>query len=117
MDRKSTGKYGEDLAAEYLRERGYKVLARNWRRKIGELDIVALNPSKSDIVFVEVKALAASGDRGLQPEDHVTARKQAKLRRVAEYFVAEKDLQGLPYQFDVIAVEGETVRHIVRAFS
>ena len=77
--RKETGKFGEDLAAEYLTKHGYKILDRNWRKRAGEIDIVA---EKKDIIyFVEVRT--KSSTQYGSPLESITAHKQAQIKKMA----------------------------------
>jgi putative endonuclease len=77
--RNETGRYGEELASEYLTRRGYEVLARNDRRPWGELDIVATAPDRT-LVFVEVKTMRPSA---LVPEDQLSKGKLTRFARAA----------------------------------
>ncbi|MEK7600403.1 MAG: YraN family protein [Patescibacteria group bacterium] len=96
------GNYAEDLAAQFLVRKGYEVLARNWRRPWGELDIIAR--IRELVVFVEVKAGRGSGAH-FQPELHVTGEKIKKLLRTARtYLVAHDHSPEQEWQIDVISV-------------
>lgn len=98
------GRWGEALAADYLRRQGYSLLARNARTPHGEIDLVAAQPSPggSWTVFVEVKT-RRSGAFGL-PEESITARKRAHLVASARaYLQAHPDLDGA-WRIDVIAI-------------
>ncbi|MEO6886287.1 MAG: YraN family protein, partial [Jatrophihabitantaceae bacterium] len=79
----AVGRYGENLAADYLRAAGLQVLERNWRRPEGEVDIIALDGAT--VVFVEVKtrSTTAFGD----PAEAVTAQKAARIHRLAMRWV------------------------------
>ncbi|HEY4409495.1 MAG TPA: YraN family protein [Acidimicrobiia bacterium] len=79
------GARGEDLAAAWYTERGYTVLARNWRCREGELDLVAVRGR--GVVFCEVKTRTGSGF-GI-PAEAVTREKQRRLRRLATRWLAE----------------------------
>ena len=109
-----TGQLGEELAAQHLESLGYRIVARNWRGRTGELDIVCEHGDW--LVFVEVKT-RSSARFGL-PEDAVDARKLRRLRRVAtEFMIREVGEQRLS-RFDVVAVEAgpdgrSSVRHLV----
>ena len=104
------GRYGEDAAAEFLRRRGFEILARNVRTALGEIDLVALDGEV--VVFVEVKARRGPG--GLEAVD---ARKQRRLSRLALAFLARAGWLGRSARFDVIAVEpGGACTHVANAF-
>lgn len=102
-DTKQLGQWGEVTAEKYLIERGYKILDRNYRTSIGELDIVA---RKNDILaFIEVKTRDAINADYFLPEESVNSRKQFKLKKLGEMYISEhkyKDDQG--WQIDVISV-------------
>lgn len=114
-NRLDTGNAGEQLACQWLVDRGYTVLHRNWRHGHDELDIVARDGSY--LVVVEVKT--RSSDRWGDPEEAVDARKQAKLLRAAEELALQLD-DGSELRFDVISVtfapDGPRILHIPDAF-
>ena len=113
------GRWGESLAADYLRGRGYEILASGWHCRFGELDIVA--EGEGFLCFVEVK-LRRSARYGAGAE-YVDRRKQEKLRITAELYLQEHPA-GLQPRFDVIEVlapnglgtENPKIRHIEGAF-
>ena len=94
------GRWGEDIAARYLQERGYEILDKNARTPYGEIDLVARFDGIA--VFVEVKT-RTSRRFGL-PEEAVTPRKQAHMLAAAEHYAAEREINA--WQVDVLAVEG-----------
>jgi putative endonuclease len=94
------GRDGEKRALTLLRRRGYKILARNYRCRHGELDVVAFEGG--EYVFVEVKA--RTGDAMGSALDAVTKAKQRKIARVAEQYLIERKLAGRPCRFDVVAI-------------
>lgn len=101
MGRKQViGKYGEDLAASFLKDRGYSVIERNWRCSIGEIDLIARN--KNFLVFVEVKTRNGSGFG--HPFEAITAKKVLRMRRLSAKWVADHNLQELNLRLDAIAV-------------
>jgi putative endonuclease len=114
--RRGTARSGEALAALFLRLKGYRIEARNWRCPLGELDIVAWD--RDTLVFVEVKA--RSGASAGTPEEAVDARKQARLVQLAEAYLAQRHGPTPPCRFDVIAVERRRpllrIRHLRAAF-
>ncbi|HEX9260381.1 MAG TPA: YraN family protein [Acidimicrobiales bacterium] len=108
--RQAFGAYGERLAAQWYEKQGYEVLARNWRCREGELDLILARDST--VVFCEVKARATNAyGSGLEA---VTPAKQARIRRLAVRFLAEAALGRRELRFDVAAVTG-TELHVVEA--
>jgi putative endonuclease len=98
--RQALGKAGEDLACAELRRRGYAILARRYRTRRGELDIVARDGDT--LVFVEVKARRATGYG--TPQEAVTWEKRRRLAAMADDFLARARLGAVPCRFDVVAV-------------
>lgn len=94
------GRRGETLAAEHLERAGYRIVARNWRCGIGELDIVARHGA--DTVFVEVKTRAGRGFG--HPFESITHAKLARLRALASTWCAAHDGPHGRVRIDVIAV-------------
>lgn len=91
---------GERAAWESYRARGYRLVARNWRSPLGELDLVV---ARDDLlVFCEVKARASALRGG--PHDAVTPAKQRKLRQLAEAFLATARPPAARFRFDVASV-------------
>ncbi|HIE65081.1 MAG: YraN family protein [Nitrospira sp.] len=107
-----TGKEGEDIAAQYLLEHGYRLLVRNYRTKSGEIDIIAREGNT--LVFIEVKA--RSGTRFGLPQDAVDLRKQTKLSRVALGYLRHKKVRPCDCRFDVVAVVACAGRYKVDLF-
>jgi putative endonuclease len=114
-DRQALGAHGEELAARWYQARGYEVLARNWRSREGELDLVLGRDAL--VVFCEVKArtTAAFGTGA----EAVTTPKQARLRRLAAAWLAANasGVDRRDIRFDVVAVHrGVEVDVIESAF-
>jgi len=101
QDRLSLGKKGEELAITQLRALKYKILERNFKCSLGEIDIVARD--RNTLVFVEVKTRATKDFGG--PAAAVDPRKQRQLSRVALTYLSQKKLTDVPARFDVVAVE------------
>lgn len=101
--RKGLGKWGEDLAAEYLKENGYTIQERNWHYNHREIDIIAIHPVKKIISFVEVKT-RRNNNYG-NPEIAVNRQKMWFMLAAANHYVRT---HALPYdiQFDIIAITG-----------
>lgn len=91
---------GERAAGEAYRRRGYRIVARNWTSRLGELDLVVTRGGL--LVFVEVKARTSSRLGG--PYEAVTHSKQRRLRRLAEAFLAAERPAATRFRFDVASV-------------
>ncbi|WP_326491622.1 YraN family protein [Desulfolithobacter dissulfuricans] len=95
-----TGRQGESLAAAYLEKNGYTIICRNYRRRFGEIDIIARH--RGFTVFIEVKTRRSGRFGG--PLVAVDRRKQQQIYRVAEEYLASHGLQETPARFDVVSV-------------
>ncbi|TWU43453.1 hypothetical protein Q31b_24940 [Novipirellula aureliae] len=96
------GKRGEQAAARYLRQNGLLVLAESESDRAGEIDIIAVEPKKRLLVFVEVKTLATT--KPGHPADRVDEMKQGRITRAALRYLKRKNLVGSACRFDVIAI-------------
>jgi putative endonuclease len=99
--RQVLGKWGEELACAELVRRGYAVLARRYRTRVGEIDIVARDGQT--VVFVEVKARAGRQFGGGAAA--ITGWKQRRLAQMAVDFLARAGLTTSPCRFDVVVIE------------
>ncbi len=108
-ERKDFGDWGENLAADFLSQKGYHILGKQLHTRIGEIDILAQDGD--DLVVVEVKA-KADASRGT-PEEMVDWKKQRKLIRLARE-VSQK-FPKLGIRIDVVAIEGDEIRHHINA--
>ena len=99
--RKQLGAWGESVAARELKAQGYHLVARNWRCRHGEIDIVA-RAADDCYVFVEVKT--RRGRAMGTPEEGLTPRKSQKLMQLAQLYLSEHDLD-VDWQIDLVAVE------------
>ena len=106
------GNSGEDKACEYLVNKGYKILRRNFKTKIGEIDIIAKIDNIT--VFVEVKC-RQSAMFGL-PREAVTPFKQRKIRQVATQYLKNHDGIYTSCRFDVIDILDGKITHIENCF-
>lgn len=125
-----TGRLAEARAAEHLGSLGYRILERNARTKFGELDLVAFDPRRPALAFVEVKAIRAGGKIGPErPVLWVTPRKQAQVRRLATAWITERRAAGsdsvpryAEIRFDAIGIvlgpddEVVDLEHLIGAF-
>lgn len=112
MNRRTLGNQGEDAACEALVRDGCTILARNFRRPTGEIDIIA--KEGSTIVFVEVKR--RSSLRYGQPAEAVNRTKQLHILRTAALYLAENGWDDAPVRFDVVEVLPGELRQIRSAF-
>jgi len=110
------GKEGERIAEAYLKKKGYRIVERNYRCALGELDLIVLD--RRVLVFVEVKT--RTGDGFGTPLEAVEFRKQRKMIQAAQYFMAQKGLQQRDSRFDVVGISWPgrepMVEHIENAF-
>jgi len=112
------GKFGEDIASKYLQEKGYKIIERNYRTFLGEIDIIS--EYKGTIIFVEVKTRRS--DRFGYPEEAINLNKQRKIIKNALCYLAKFNLWAKKYCFDVILIsisnhkDVKRLKHIRNAF-
>jgi len=118
-EKKDLGDLGEKIAKEYLENKGYKILDKNFRySKLGELDIIA---KKGDnIAFFEVKTRMKTGPDNFCPEDNITYAKQKKLIKLSQIYLSKNKLLDNPWQIDVLAIEiyrdnSHDIRHLENA--
>ncbi len=96
----TVGRYGEDVAARHLIENGLVVLQRNWRCELGEIDIVARDGDCLVVCEVKTRRSDAFGS----PQEAVTPRKVARLRRLAARWLQESGMHPPQVRIDVVAV-------------
>lgn len=112
--RKEVGQWGEETAVLHLQDKGYKIVARHWTHRIGEIDIVAARDGR--IVFVEVRTKTSL--RYGTPEESIGWHKRERLRRTANVYMLTNKLNNVPYQVDVVAIlwdavlKQATIRHL-----
>ena len=99
--RQKLGKLGEDLACAELARRGYSILARRYRTRFGEIDIIARDNDVT--VFIEVKT--RRGDEFGGGAEAVTAWKQRRITQMAVDYLARQRLHDRPCRFDVVVVD------------
>jgi putative endonuclease len=98
--RQQFGTDSEAMAVNYLKENGYQIIERNYRTKIGEIDIIAKDGDT--IVFVEVKARKS---RAYNPKEAVTNSKKRKISMVALYYLKSTRQINARARFDVVAID------------
>ena len=114
------GQWGEKEAAEYLAEKGYRILFTNWRAERGDIDIIALY--RQCLIFIEVKG--GSSTKYGPPELRITNHKKRQLTKLANLFLASKEVKNIEFEycrFDVMVLDGHQnnyeIRHYENAFS
>jgi putative endonuclease len=106
------GKTGEDLACRELERRGYAIVARRYRRRGGELDIIARDGTT--VVFVEVKARQ---DRAFgRAAEAVGFFKRRRMARLAMDYIVRHHLTNCPCRFDVVSIHFEQERPVIEVF-
>ncbi len=111
------GKHGEDLAVIFLQKKGFTIIARNYRQKTGEVDIIAND--NGTLVFVEVKTRTSTLFG--QPYESVTSKKQMQLTRIALDYMTRNKVLEQEARFDVISIliaaNGNTaIEHLQNCF-
>ena len=113
MNRRKEGAYYENLVAEYLKTQGYEILEKNYRCRIGEIDLIA--KEGETLVFVEVKY--RRNDKMGDPKEAADRKKQKKISMTASYYLMrECGRMDIPCRFDVAAVLGEQIEVVKNAF-
>lgn len=113
MNKRKIGDEYEQAAANYLMQRGFKILERNFRNRYGEIDIIAKD--KDTICFVEVK-YRSSADCG-NGWEAVDYKKQHKILQVANYYMMIHNMnEWTPCRFDIISIDNGKVTLIQNAF-
>ena len=97
------GKWGEDQAAQYLEEKGYEILERDWKFGKRDIDIIALTEDGMTLVFVEVKT--RKNDDMQEPEEAVDVKKMRNLAKAANAYIKLRNF-NVDVRFDIISVIG-----------
>ena len=114
MNNIEKGKLGEEIASRYIISKGGKIIERNYRTKIGEIDLIV--KTNNQLVFVEVKS-RNSLNYGY-PCEAVNYKKQRKIINVAKYYILNNSLENIPIRFDVIEIylKDKKINHLKNAF-
>lgn len=106
-DKKIIGQEGENKAAVFLRELGYKIITTNFRTKLGEIDIIAKD--NDELVIIEVKTRKTNYFG--EPEEFVTGRKQQRIRRAALEYLSQNPHSN--WRIDIVSITNspETINH------
>lgn len=107
-DKIETGAIGENLAAEFLMKKGFRVMARNYRCRKAEIDLIVQRDNW--LVFVEVKT--RSSNAWGEPESFVNSLQRRLIYEAAEEYIFKKDWQG-HIRFDIVSVKPGTIPEIV----
>ncbi|MCX7769919.1 MAG: YraN family protein [Proteobacteria bacterium] len=101
MNKRAHGKFFEDLAVDFLKNKGYKIIQRNFNCSFGEIDIIA--EKNSILCFIEVKA--RTKDIFGTPLSAITLQKQKRMIRVAEFYCMKNKIADKPIRFEAIGIE------------
>ena len=100
------GQRGETLGWNFLKKQGYALMEKNYRTRLGEIDVVARKDQT--VVFIEIKTRRDT--RFGLPEEAVDWRKRQKLSRLAESYLQEKGLEDQPVRFDILSITWDGMR-------
>lgn len=107
-----TGVRGEKLAEDFLIQKGFKLVERNFTSRFGEIDLIMND--ENVIVFVEVKY--RNSYKYGQARDAVNFQKMRKIAKTAEYFIIKNSIKAL-FRFDVVSIDTSKIEHIKNAFT
>lgn len=116
-NKRDIGKEGEDIAAKYLKEKDFEIIARNYHYSHGEIDIIANDTNQ--LVFVEVKT-RLNLEYG-EPEYAINPKKIKQIKKMAELYLFDKEIEESDCRFDVVAIilgdsSNPTITHYENAF-
>ena len=112
------GKWGEEYAVGYLRDKGYEIIQQDWRIGHRDIDIIARTPDRTTVVFVEVKT--RTKDDVTRPTDAVDMKKIKNIAHAANHYVKKNNIDDW-LRFDVVSIVGnpeklKSIEHIEDAF-
>lgn len=108
--RRRLGLWGENKAAEFLKNSGYSILERNFHCSLGEIDLIA---TKDGVwIFIEVKT-RSNTDYGL-PEESITQAKASRLMELARHYLYEHGIENVDWRVDIVAVELDSRKRLQR---
>lgn len=115
--KKELGRYGEQRAVQYLKQKGYRIICTNYYTRYGELDIVC--QKQGEIIFVEVKTRKTKSYGS--PEESITYKKMQNIKKAALKYLHENPIAFRGLRFDVISIfiddqAKENINHIENAF-
>ena len=104
MTTKQIGDLAEDLSVKILTDKEFDVICKNYRTRLGEIDIICFK--RDTISFVEVKSLCMFKDNVIsESKEQITQRKRNKLNLVAKHFISNKNLENYYYKFDLMEIK------------
>ena len=113
MNKRKLGTEYEQSACDFLERRGFRIAARNYRKKIGEIDIIARDGD--ELVFIEVKYRTSAEQGGAAYA--ISEKKKATVRRVAQWYMLENGISAEAFcRFDAVLIDGDTITHIKNAW-
>ena len=112
QNNRKKGDIAEKKAIDFLINKGYSIIANNYQKQIGEIDIIAKKDTY--VCFIEVK-YRKNISKGY-PREAVSLKKQEKIKNTALYFIQENNLDNVDFSFDVIEIIGDNITHIESAF-
>lgn len=114
----TTGQLGEQVAANFLRNKNYEILDMNFKnnsgRRLGEIDIIAKDRALNEIVFIEVKTREYSRYKNTLPEENITRQKLHKLNKIATFYLRKHNLVNFAYRFDAISIWLDYITRIAK---
>ncbi len=114
MNKSGIGRQGEDQAVQFLIEKGFQIIERNYHSRFGEVDVVGVD--KDVLVFIEVKTWPSFGLEQL--EQGINTRKQKRIIETAKYFLSmNRKYMSMAMRFDVIFIGTEGIHHFLSAFT
>jgi putative endonuclease len=113
LNKRQIGSVYELKASDYLTKKGYQIIERNYRCRIGEIDIIAIE--RDCLCFIEVKY--RKNEKTGDPLEAVDKRKQQKIIRTAQYYLlTHSKYQSIKCRFDAVGILGEEIRLVRDAF-
>ena len=116
--RREIGVWGEKLACEYLKKNHYDIIERNFSCRQGEIDIIAIDKKKQEMVFLEVKT--RSNLKYGNPAEAVNEQKQRHIKQVMKYYLYKNYIKNMAIRVDVIEVylqkQNYKINHIKQIF-
>lgn len=100
--RQEIGKWGENLACQYLEKNNYQIIERNFLCRQGEIDIIAKDVIKKELVFIEVKT--RSNFKYGNPAEAVNTQKRKHMMQAIQYYLYKNHIQNIPIRIDILEV-------------